>query len=278
MRTAAWWIGMVVMLAGGTAAAQGQGGKPAADPPATTRLTWHGHAAFEIVTPSGKSIWIDPWIDNPANPDGKAALAAARADLILVSHGHGDHVGNAVELGKRTKAKLVSTFDLGKALIQIGYPAAQVGMDTQGNFGGTIEALGGEVAISFVPAVHSSQVSKDDRSAGLDGGAPGGFLIVIKGGPAIYHTGDTDLFGDMALIPELHPVDVMLACIGGHFTMDPARAARAARLVKAKKVVPMHFGTFPLLKGTPDALGKAMKKVGARGKLMTMTVGQPTSL
>jgi L-ascorbate metabolism protein UlaG (beta-lactamase superfamily) len=238
-----------------------------------TEITWYGHAAFRIQTPGGKSILIDPWLDNPANPSGKRDVASVQADLILVSHGHGDHVGNAVEIGKRTKAKLVTTFDLGKALVATGFPAAQAGMDSQGNFGGQVELLDGEVTIAFVPAVHSSQVQKDDKSPGLDGGHPGGFLVMIKGGPAIYHTGDTDVFGDMALIPAHRPVDVMLACIGGHFTMDPARAARAARLVKPRTIVPMHYGTFPLLKGTPAELAGHLKKQGVRGKLVTLEIG-----
>jgi L-ascorbate metabolism protein UlaG (beta-lactamase superfamily) len=129
-----------------------------------------------------------------------------------------------------------------------------------------------------VPAVHSSQVSIGDNKAGIDGGSAGGFVIRIKGGPAIYHTGDTDVFGDMSMIAQDGPIDVMLACIGGHFTMDPTRAARAAKLVKARSIVPMHFGTFPLLKGTPDQLGRQLKKQRVRSKLRTMTVGETITL
>src|SRR5205823_6008363 len=121
-----------------------------------TKLTWYGHAAFRIDTPSGKTLLIDPWIQNPANPTGKDDVGKVPADLILVTHGHFDHVGDSADIAKRTKAKLVATFDLGNAIVgSMAYPKDQFGSDTGGNFGGTISVLGGEVAITFVPAVHS---------------------------------------------------------------------------------------------------------------------------
>ncbi len=234
---------------------------------ADTTLTWYGHAAFKITTPNGKTLLIDPWITNPSNPNGKADLDNIKqADLILISHGHFDHVGNSVEIAKKTGAKLVATYDLGSELTTYGgYPPKQAGMDTMGNFGGTLTLLNGEVKVTFVPAVHSSTVMPPEGSADKDihdGGAPGGFVIQVKNGPTFYHTGDTDVFQDMALIRKFNHIDVMMACIGGHFTMDPKRAALAVDMVKPKEVIPMHYGTFPILDGTPSELRQDMDKLG----------------
>ena len=250
----------------------------AADAAGHTSLTWYGHAAFKIVTPEGHVLFVDPWITNPANPKGKDDLAAIdKADLILVSHGHFDHVGDAVDIGKRTGAQLVTNFDLGQAMVtDLGFPAKQAGFGTLGHFGGTLTLLDGEVQVMLVPAVHGGSMAPPAASgaapAVVTGGPAGGFVIRIKNGPTFYHTGDTDVFGDMRYIGAEH-IDVMLACIGDHFTMGPKGAAEAVQLVRPKTVIPMHYGTFPVLTGTPADFAKALKALHAKAKLKVMQVG-----
>jgi L-ascorbate metabolism protein UlaG (beta-lactamase superfamily) len=246
---------------------------------AKTDITWFGHAAFKIVTPTGKVILIDPWITNPANKNGAADLASiTKADLILISHGHADHVGNAVDLAKTTGAKLVSSFDLGSSLAKyLGYPEKQVGYDSQGNVGGSFELLGGEVTITITPANHGSNVT-DEKGDIHPGGSPTGFIIKIKGGPTIYHTGDTGYFSEMAMLGKSQKIDVMLACIGDHFVMGPKQAAEAVKAVNPSQVVPMHFGTFPVLTGTPEAFSKELKGKMAAAKLTVMQIGQTISI
>jgi len=247
---------------------------------AQTYLTWFGHAAFEIKTAAEKILLIDPWLTNPVFPNGKERVAKLNhVDLILLTHGHADHVGDAVEIGKRTGAKLVSNFDLKAAMISaLGYPESQAGNDTTGHLGGELSLLEDELTVTFVPAWHGSSIQKEENGSPVYAGNPTGLIIAIRGGPTIYHTGDTDLFSDMAVVPRFHKIDIMLVCIGDHFTMGPARAAEAVKLVEPRTAIPMHYGTFPVLTGTPEAFGRELKQRKAKAQLRVMRVGETIAL
>ncbi len=245
-----------------------------------TQLTWYGHAAFKIKTATEKILLIDPWVENPAFPSGKDELASLdRVDLIFLTHGHGDHVGNTVEIGKRTGASLVSNFDLNAAIVSVlGYPESQAGNETTGHLGGELSLLDGEVKVQFVPAWHGSSIEKGGNAPPTYAGNPTGLVIALSDGPTIYHTGDTDLFSDMALVKRFHKIDAMLVCIGDHFTMGPDRAAEAVKLVAPKSVIPMHYGTFPVLTGTPELFEHELKKRKVKARLCVMQPGETITL
>ena len=238
-----------------------------------TEVTWYGHAAFVVKAPGGTTLAIDPWISNPSNKDKTVLEKIQKLDYILISHGHFDHVGDAVALQKKTGAKIIATSDLGGQLVAAGLPKEAAGFDTVGNAGGVLE-LNDEVSVALVQAVHGSGFRAAQDGPILYGGNPLGFVVRIKGGPTLYHTGDTAYFGEMKHIGERFHPDVLLACIGGHFTMDPQDAAKAARDVGARSVVPMHYGTFPVLNGTPAELAKELKKTAPRAKLVQLQVGE----
>jgi len=243
---------------------------------AQTQLTWYGQSGFRVITPGGKTFLIDPWLTNPVFDKGKQELAALKnVDLILLTHGHGDHVGDSVEIGKRTGAKLVANFDLSAAVVSVlGYPSDQAGADTTGHIGGQLTLLNGELTVCFVPAWHGSTVRKDENSPPVGAGMPTGLVISIRNGPTIYHTGDTGFFADIARVSDHKKIDIMLVCIGDHFTMGPGRAAEAVKLVAPKMTIPMHYATFPVLTGTPEAFGTELKKGGIKTQLRVMKIGE----
>ena len=247
---------------------------------AQTQLTWYGHSGFKIVTPGGKALLIDPWLTNPVFAKGEQVLAALNdVDLILLSHGHSDHVGNAVEIGKKTGAKLVANFDLSTAVVSVlGYPSKQAEIDTTGHIGGQLTLLDGELTVCFVPAWHGSTVRKSEDSPPVPAGMPTGLVICIRNGPTIYHTGDTGFFSDIARVSDYNKIDIMLVCIGDHFTMGPIRAADAVKAVGPKMTIPMHYGTFPALTGTPEAFGEELKKRGVTSELRVMKMGETIRL
>jgi L-ascorbate metabolism protein UlaG (beta-lactamase superfamily) len=244
----------------------------------TTQLTYFGHSGFKLQTPSGKVLLIDPWLKNPSFKKGEDELRKLdRVDVICITHGHFDHVGDSVEIAGKTKAKLLCTFDLAIALRNaLGFPGEDSSL--VGHIGGEIHVLDGEVIARFVPAWHGAAIMPNEKSAPVYGGTPSGVVLSVENGPTIYHTGDTDLFSDMALVPLERPIDWMLVCMGGHFTMGPARAARAVELVKAKSVIPIHFATFPVLTGTLEMLADELKKLGSKAQVRAMKPGETISL
>jgi L-ascorbate metabolism protein UlaG (beta-lactamase superfamily) len=243
-----------------------QSARAADDKPATagTTATFWGQAAWIITTPGGATIAIDPWLDNPLAPKTDKPKSL---DAILVTHGHPDHVGNTVELAKKTGAKVIATLEMTQLL---GIPDA-IGAE----IGGTITIK--DATIHVVEALHSSGYTAD-KTGPKYGGSPVGYVIEIAKGPTIYHAGDTDVFMGMSLIADRYHPTVALLPIGGHFTMDPEGAALATKMLKVKTVIPMHFATFPMLKGTPDELRAALKKLKSPAKVVEVKPGESTKL
>jgi L-ascorbate metabolism protein UlaG (beta-lactamase superfamily) len=209
-------------------------------------FTWVGHGTWKVRSAKWKEILIDPWVmNNPAAPDSLKKVE--RCDIMLITHGHFDHIADALEIAKATKPKVVSNFEITSWL-------GSKGLDASGligaNQGGTVEVDG--IKVTLVHAEHSCGITDGDRI--VYGGEACGLVIEFENGFTVYFAGDTDVFGDMALIAELSRLDVAFLPIGGFYTMGPERAAKAVSLLGVKTVVPMHFATFPALAGRPDQL------------------------
>jgi len=259
-----------LMLATVTGAAFAQSGK--------TEVLWLGQAAFRITTPGGKVIMIDPWMrTNPKTPTQfKELHSVGKVDLILVTHAHFDHFADAPDLAKMHDAPMYGPAGLGTTVDTLGILPAKLA--PRFGKGGTIMPFGPNgVKITTTRAEHSSELVWKNPATSKNethpGGEPVGYVIELENGFRIYHSGDTGIFGDMALIGELYKPDLLLLPIGGHFTMGPEDAALATnRYFKARFVVPMHYGTFPLLAGKPEEYIKALGN--SRTRVIVMQPGE----
>jgi L-ascorbate metabolism protein UlaG (beta-lactamase superfamily) len=235
----------------------------AAAQPGRTEVLWLGQSAMRITTPSGKVIMIDPWLTtNPKTPEGYKNLdAIGKIDLILVTHGHGDHLGDAPALAKKHNVPMYGPAGMNQTLQTMGVLSAELA--PRMNKGGTITPFPNvNIRITQVHAEHSSELvlpNAQGKAETMVGGEPVGLIIELENGFKIYHMGDTGLFGDMQLIGRYYKPDLILIPIGGHFVMNPRDAAFATNeYLKPKLAIPMHYGTIPVLRGTPEEYKQAL--------------------
>lgn len=211
-------------------------------------ITWLGHATVLIQTAKGTNLLIDPFIaHNPKFPKGYSL--PEKIHYILLTHGHGDHISDAVPVAQKHGATVVAIYELA------AYVGSKGAANTMGmNLGGTVKLE--DVAVTMVEATHSA-AAQDENGTHYVGVATG-FVLSVAGGPVLYHAGDTNVFGDMKLIAQLYQPQLAMLPIGGFYTMGPTEAALAAQLLEVKIILPLHFGTFPPLTGTPDELARLL--------------------
>ncbi len=226
------------------------------------RITFLGHSAFHIETTHKKDILIDPWLDNPQAPK-KVDLPTP--DLLLITHAHGDHLGNALQLCSSSSTEVVAIHEIQQYLLAKGLPNV-TGM----NIGGSYVTKG--IKVTMVQAMHSSSIQEGNEI--IYGGDAAGFVLTLEDGTTVYHAGDTGIFGDMALIGELYAPSVAILPIGNHYVMGPREAAYATKLIGPKVVIPMHYGSFPVLTGTVDEFKQELAALGVEVRVAELSPGE----